>query len=77
MGKTKTFTDEAMRNRREARPRAKKFPRKAVPVTRGGTERETAHNMAEVLTSPELAAYRVINGAELSRAWASISTCLQ
>lgn len=42
-----------------------KFPRKSVFVRQGDTERETAQNMAEVLTSPELAAYRVINGAEL------------
>ena len=41
-----------------------KFPRKSVFVRQGNTERETAQNMAEVLTSPELAAYRVINGAE-------------
>lgn len=40
------------------------FPRKCVPVAPGNTEQETAQNTARVLTSPELAAYRVINGAE-------------
>jgi hypothetical protein len=40
-------------------------PRKAVPVTAGKTEDESGRNYAGVLTSPELAAYRVINGAEI------------
>jgi len=48
----------------EAPPDAQKFPRKFVPVTQGGTEQETAGNFAAVMTSPELAAYRVINGVE-------------
>lgn len=52
------------RKKREATPEAGKFPRKSVFVRRGDTDRETAQNMAEVVTSPELAAYRVIHGAE-------------
>jgi len=47
-----------------AQPEAEKFPRKAVPVQEGKTERESARNMATMVTSPELAAYRVIDGAE-------------
>lgn len=52
------------RKKREATPEADKFPRKSVFVRQGDTERESAQNLAEVVTSPELAAYRVINGAE-------------
>jgi hypothetical protein len=48
----------------KAKPEAEQFPRKAVPVHAGKTEEETCRNHAAVTTSPELAAYRVINGAE-------------
>ena len=44
---------------------AEKFPRKAVPNVKGETERETGRNYAALLTSPALAAFRVINGVEL------------
>ena len=40
------------------------FPRKEVVVRSGKDEVETARNFAEMLTSPELAAYRVINQSE-------------
>jgi hypothetical protein len=39
-------------------------PRKAVQIHQGVTDDETRRNYAVVATSPELAAYRVINGAE-------------
>ena len=40
------------------------FPRKAVPVYTEKTEEETARNYSVLAISPELAAFRVINGAE-------------
>jgi hypothetical protein len=40
-------------------------PRKSVPVHMGEDQKENGRNFAKVVTSPELAAYRVINGAEL------------
>jgi hypothetical protein len=45
-------------------PEGGKFPRKSVPVFAGKTEEDTCRNHATVTTSPELAAYRVINAAE-------------
>lgn len=39
-------------------------PCKSVPVGKGATEKETNSNFARLATSPELAAYRAINGAE-------------
>lgn len=39
-------------------------PRKAVPVISGKTDKETRRNYAKTVTSPELATFRVINGAE-------------
>lgn len=54
----------ATKAKKQAVPEAEKFPRKAVPVYGGKTEEETCRNHAAVTTSPELAAYRVINGAE-------------
>jgi hypothetical protein len=50
--------------KQKPQPDAEKFPRKAVNVREGETELETARNMATLATSPELAAYRVIDGAE-------------
>ncbi len=41
-----------------------KFPRKAVRCPTGSTDQETARNLAMLVTSPELAAYRVVNAAE-------------
>lgn len=49
----------------KVQPEAEKFPRKAVPNAKGETERETGRNYAALLTSPALAAFRVINGVEL------------
>ncbi|MBK9161250.1 MAG: hypothetical protein IPM27_06755 [Nitrosomonadales bacterium] len=37
---------------------------KSVPVIKGATENETNRNFARLATSPELAAYRAINGVE-------------
>ena len=45
-------------------PDCKKYPRKTVPVFAGKTEEETGLNFAGLATSPEFAAYRVINGVE-------------
>ena len=49
----------------KAQPDAEKCPRKSVQVNRGATEAETGRNYAAMLTSPALAAFRVINGVEL------------
>lgn len=46
------------------KPEGEKLPRQAVPCQAGKTEEETERNFAAVVTSPELAAYRVIKGAE-------------
>lgn len=43
---------------------SKNYPRKTVPVYEGKTDQEFGRNYAAMLTAPELAAYRVINGAE-------------
>ena len=48
----------------KAQPLAATFPRKAVQSPGGATPQETGRNFAALVTSPELAAYRVINGAE-------------
>jgi hypothetical protein len=40
------------------------YPRKAVPVVRGETDRDTGRNLAATFTGAEVAAYRVINAAE-------------
>jgi hypothetical protein len=40
------------------------FPRRAIPVVAGATEEATAQSAAALLTSPELAAYRVIDAVE-------------
>lgn len=45
-------------------PKNSRHPRKSVPVNQGATEEETNRNFARLATSPELAAYRAINGAE-------------
>ena len=42
----------------------KKQPNKTVPVMAGKTDQETYRNYAGVVTSPELAAHRVINAVE-------------
>lgn len=54
----------ATRETKPAKQEAEKLPRKHVPVRAGKTEEETCRNHAVVTTSPELAAFRVINGAE-------------
>ena len=54
----------AGKSRNKAKPEAKTFPRKAVPVHVGKSEEETCRNHAGVMTSPELAAHRVIHAAE-------------
>jgi hypothetical protein len=40
------------------------YPRKAVPVVQGETDRDTGRNLAATFTGAEVAAYRVINAAE-------------
>jgi hypothetical protein len=49
----------------EAKPETNTYPRKAVPINGGKTEEETANNYAKVVISPDLAAFRVIRGAEI------------
>ena len=49
---------------KKKRNQAQSFPRKSVPCARGETELESARNMAALVTSPELAAFRVINAVE-------------
>ena len=49
-----------------AKPESEKFPRKNIPVfiEQNDSEKVIAQKYAAVVTSPELAAYRVINAAE-------------
>lgn len=54
----------AAKKRTVAKPEGEKFPRQAVPCRGGKTQEETERNFAAVATSSELAAYRVIKGAE-------------
>lgn len=54
----------ASKSKKPVAPKAEQYPRKAVPVHGGKSEEEGGHNYAVLTTSPELAAYRVINGAE-------------
>jgi hypothetical protein len=53
-----------------AKPASEKFPRKDIPlyIMKDDSEAEAAKKFAVLATSPELAAYRVINGAELHTA---------
>lgn len=41
-----------------------KFPRKEVPCAEGSTEEDTGRNVADLVTSPAMAALRVINASE-------------
>ena len=54
----------ADKSRKKAKPEAETFPRKAVPFHIGKTEEESCCSFAEVATSPELAAHRVIDAVE-------------
>lgn len=54
----------ASKQKKPATPEAEKYPRKDVPCQAGKTKEDTSRNYAVMATSPELAAYRVINGAE-------------
>src|SRR5687768_13679381 len=47
-----------------AKPEAEEYPRKAVHCEDGKTGEERGRQYAKLMTSPELAAFRVINGAE-------------
>ena len=56
----------ATKSKAVVKPQGEKFPRKSVQVLveRDDSEAVAARKYAAVVTSPELAAYRVINGAE-------------
>jgi hypothetical protein len=43
-----------------AQPEAEKFPRKAIPCVLGASDDEKGRGYANLVTSPELAAYRII-----------------
>lgn len=47
-----------------AKPQAEEYPRKAVQCEDGKTGEERGRQYAKLTTSPELAAFRVINGVE-------------
>lgn len=46
--------------KKSAAPEAEKFPRKAIPCISGASDDEKGRSYANLITSPELAAYRVI-----------------
>ena len=50
--------------KKTAAPTARPYPRKAVEYRTGNTADEQGRHYAELVTSPELAAYRVINQVE-------------
>jgi len=56
----------ASKPKKSATPETKVFPRKAVQLVhkKGDSEEECARKYGALIISPELAAYRVINGAE-------------
>ena len=56
----------ASKSKKLAAPKAEVFPRKAVQLfhNKGDSEEECARKYGALVISPELAAYRVINGAE-------------
>jgi hypothetical protein len=56
----------ATRRNKQATAKAEKMPRKTVPIyyEKGDSEEAVAGKYAALATSPELAAYRVISGAE-------------
>ena len=54
----------ASKPKKAAAPEAEKFPRKGVPCRVGATEEESGRNAAVLATSPDLAAFRVINETE-------------
>jgi hypothetical protein len=45
-------------------PKSKSYPRTDIPCPKGDTEDEAGQNYARVLTSPGLAALRIIKGSE-------------
>lgn len=46
--------------KKTAAPEAEKFPRKAIPCVSGASDDEKGRSHANLITSPELAAYRII-----------------
>lgn len=54
----------ASKQKKPARPKGEEYPRKTVPCENGNTGEEKGRKFAALMTSSELAAYRVINGAE-------------
>jgi hypothetical protein len=54
----------AGKRKKSAAPEAEKYPRKDVICRDGANEEETARNYAKLVTSPELAALRVVKGVE-------------
>lgn len=54
------------KTKKPAAKEAEKFPRKTVPLylNPGDSEKEAGRKFARLLTSPELAAYRILNASE-------------
>lgn len=50
----------ASKSKKPAAPQAEKFPRKAIPCVSGPSDDEKGRSYASLITSPELAAYRVV-----------------
>ena len=50
----------ASKPKKPAAPEPEKFPRKAIPCVSGASDAEKGRSFANLVTSPELAAYRVI-----------------
>jgi hypothetical protein len=50
--------------RKATKAERQKFPRRAVPVFDGATEQKSAENYSALMTSPEFAALRIVDGAE-------------
>jgi hypothetical protein len=55
---------ENKQNKPAAKPQSEEYPRKTVQCEDGTTGEERGRKFAALMTSPELAAYRVISGAE-------------
>lgn len=55
---------ESKQKKQVAKPKAEGYPRKVVHCEDGKTGEERGRKYAELITSPELAAYRIINSVE-------------
>jgi hypothetical protein len=64
----------AIKSKKPTAPEAEKYPRKAIPCQSGPSIDEQGRSYAKLITSPELAAYRVIGMMQPKEIGANIDT---